>query len=114
MTQNAFVERMKEEQSGDKRTVTFMGNSYDLAALGAIASGALVLASCVTCGMGLYCLPLIPLLLGLVGIVSAREALTKNANSGRGRRRRRRSDRDAVGHHRFFVWHLRCHGGAET
>jgi len=84
MTQNAFVERMKEQeeaydvgsnQNPGRRTVTFMGNTYDLAALGALASGALVLFSCVTCNMGFYCLPFIPLLLGLVGIISAREAV---------------------------------------
>lgn len=60
-----------------RRTVTFMGNTYDLAALGALASGALVLFSCVTCNLGFYCLPFIPLLLGLVGIVSAREAVNE-------------------------------------
>lgn len=86
MTQNAFVERMREEHGEDydpaadlpgRRTVTFMGNTYDLAALGALGSGALVLFSCLTCNMGYYCLPFIPLLLGLVGIVSAREAVNK-------------------------------------
>ncbi len=85
MTQNAFVEQMKEQpeedygaessQNPNRRTITFMGNTYDLAALGALASGALVLFSCATCNMGFYCLPFIPLLLGLVGIISAREAV---------------------------------------
>jgi FtsH-binding integral membrane protein len=85
MTQNTFVERMKDQQEEDygagrsqnpgRRTVTFMGNTYDLAALGALASGVLVLLSCVTCNMSFYCLPFIPLLLGLVGIFSAREAV---------------------------------------
>jgi FtsH-binding integral membrane protein len=86
MTQNAFVERMKEQeeahntgntQNSNRRTVTFMGNTYDLTALGALASGALVLFSCATCNMGFYCLPFIPLLLGIVGIVSAREAVNE-------------------------------------
>ncbi|MBN2390814.1 MAG: hypothetical protein JXR84_08825 [Anaerolineae bacterium] len=86
MTQNAFVEQMREEHGEDfnpetdlpgGRTVTFMGNTYDLAALGALGSGVLVLFSCLTCNMGYYCLPFIPLLLGLVGIVSAREAVNK-------------------------------------
>jgi len=87
MTQNAFVERTKEQQeeahdagsrqNPGRRTVTFMGNTYDLAALGALASGALVLFSCVTCNLSFYCLPFIPLLLGLVGIVSAREAVNE-------------------------------------
>ena len=86
MTQNAFVEQMREEHGEDydpaqglpgRRTVTFMGNTYDLAALGALGSGALMLFSCLTCNIGYYCLPFIPLLLGLVGIVSAREAVNK-------------------------------------
>lgn len=86
MTQNAFVEQMREQHGEDfdpetglpgRRTVTFMGNTYDLAALGALGSGALVLFSCLTCNLGYYCLPFIPLLLGLVGIVSAREAVNK-------------------------------------
>ncbi len=54
---------------------TFKGNSYDLAALGALTSGILVLFSCVTCGMGIYCLPLVPLVLGLIGLLSARQAV---------------------------------------
>ena len=86
MTQNAYVEQMRAEHGEDfdpetglpgRRTVTFMGNTYDLAALGALGSGVLVLFSCLTCNLGYYCLPFIPLLLGLVGIVSAREALDK-------------------------------------
>ena len=86
MTQNAYVEQMHTEHGEDcdpaanlpgQRTVTFMGNTYDLAALGALGSGALVLFSCLTCNLGYYCLPFIPLLLGLVGIVSAREAIDK-------------------------------------
>lgn len=86
MTQNAFVEEMRMQHGEDfdpetglpkRRTVTFMGNTYDLAALGALASGALVLFSCITCNMGFYCLPFIPLLLGLVGIISAREAVNE-------------------------------------
>ncbi|HOU13781.1 MAG TPA: hypothetical protein PKZ84_11750 [Anaerolineae bacterium] len=87
MTQNAFVERMKDRPEEDygaggsqnphQRTVTFMGNTYDLAALGALASGVLVLLSCITCNMSFYCFPFIPLLLGLVGIFSAREAVNE-------------------------------------
>ncbi len=54
---------------------TFKGNAYDLAALGALASGVVVLFSCVTCGMGIYCLPLVPLVLGLIGLLSARQSV---------------------------------------
>lgn len=55
--------------------VTFMGNSYDLAALGAVASAALLLFLCVTCNMGFYCLPAVPLVLGLIGLLAARQAV---------------------------------------
>jgi hypothetical protein len=54
---------------------TFKGNTYDLAALGALASGVVVLFSCLTCNMGFYCLPLLPLVLGLIGLLSARQAV---------------------------------------
>jgi len=86
MTQNAFVEQMREQYGEDfdpetglpgQRTITFMGNTYDLAALGALGSGVLVLFSCLTCNLGYYCLPVIPILLGLLGITSARDAINK-------------------------------------
>ncbi len=54
---------------------TFKGNTYDLAALGALISGIIALFSCVTCGMGIYCLPLVPLVLGLIGLLSARQSV---------------------------------------
>jgi hypothetical protein len=54
---------------------TFKGNAYDLAALGALTSGVVVLFSCLTCNMGFYCLPLLPLVLGLIGLLSARQSV---------------------------------------
>ncbi len=54
---------------------TFKGNTYDLAALGALTSGVVVLFSCLTCNMGFYCLPLLPLVLGLIGLLSARQSV---------------------------------------
>jgi hypothetical protein len=54
---------------------TFKGNTYDLAALGALASGVVVLFSCLTCNMGFYCLPLLPLVLGLIGLLGARQSV---------------------------------------
>ena len=54
---------------------TFKGNTYDLAALGALTSGVVVLFSCLTCNMGVYCLPLLPLVLGLIGLLSARQSV---------------------------------------
>ena len=55
--------------------ITFMGNTYDLAAYGALLSGIIVLASCLTCNSIYYCLPLAPIVLGLIGVVSANQAV---------------------------------------
>jgi hypothetical protein len=55
--------------------ITFMGNAYDLAALGALAGGLLGLFVCLTCSYGAYCLPLVPLVLGLIGLLTARQAV---------------------------------------
>ena len=58
-----------------KPQVTFMGNTIDLSALSAVMASAIVAFSCLTCNAGYYCLPLIPLLLGIFGLVAAREAV---------------------------------------
>jgi hypothetical protein len=55
--------------------VTFRGNSYDLIAMGSLASAALILFTCVTCGMGYYCLPVLSVVLGAIGVLSARQAV---------------------------------------
>ena len=52
-------------------SVTFMGNNVDLASLGALASAILMIFICLTCNMGIYCLPVAPLALGLVGLLMA-------------------------------------------
>lgn len=51
--------------------ITFMGNSYDLAAVVAAATGGVIVLSCVTCNSVSYCLPILPVVLGLVGLLSA-------------------------------------------
>lgn len=53
----------------------FLGNTYDLAALGALGSGVLALLSCVTCNTVYYCLPLLPIALGVVGLVAAERSV---------------------------------------
>jgi hypothetical protein len=55
--------------------VTFRGNTYDLAALGSLASGALVIFSCLTCNLGFYCLPFVPIVLGMIGVLAARQSV---------------------------------------
>lgn len=55
--------------------VTFMGNTYDLLSVVSVVTGGLVLLSCLTCNMGYYCLPLVPIVLGLVGVLSAHQSV---------------------------------------
>lgn len=64
-----------DETGNERLAATFMGNTYDLAALGALASAVLLACMCGTCNLGFYCLPLLPLALGLVGVFSARQAV---------------------------------------
>ncbi|MGC9467632.1 MAG: hypothetical protein ACP5HS_03495 [Anaerolineae bacterium] len=59
----------------DRPKVTFRGNSYDLTALGAFASGIVVLLTCLTCGQFAYCLPAVPLVLGIIGLVMAGQSV---------------------------------------
>ena len=58
-----------------KPTVTFMGNNYDLAAVAALITGGAVLLACGTCGLGYYCLPLLPLIFGIIGLVAAKDSI---------------------------------------
>jgi hypothetical protein len=51
-----------------------MGNAYDLAALVALGSGAMLLFICLTCGLGGYCLPFVPVIAGLIALTSASRA----------------------------------------
>lgn len=55
--------------------VTFMGNSYDLAAVVAAVLGGFVALSCLTCNMIWYCAPVGAIVLGLVGLLSTKEAV---------------------------------------
>jgi hypothetical protein len=55
--------------------VTFRGNTYDLASLGALGVGVLLLFSCLTCNMGYYCLPIVAVALGAVGLLGARQSV---------------------------------------
>ncbi|MCU0519474.1 MAG: hypothetical protein MUF84_02100 [Anaerolineae bacterium] len=62
-----------EVPSGGRET--FRANGLDVTALGALASGLLVLVTCITCGQASYCLPLLPLVLGFAGLVTAKDAV---------------------------------------
>ena len=63
-----------EAVSEDMPKITFRGNTYDLASLGSLITGGLVLFSCLTCNMGYYCLPIIAIALGAIGILRAQQA----------------------------------------
>lgn len=63
------------ERAGSSRVqITFMGNSYDLTAVVAVVTGGVIAFSCLTCNMGYYCLPVIPVVLGVVGLISAEDS----------------------------------------
>lgn len=62
-------------EAGSRPEITFMGNSYDMASVVGVTTGAVVLLSCATCNLGYYCLPFIPILLGIVGLVSAKDSV---------------------------------------
>ena len=61
--------------SGSKPVITFRGNNYDLmSVVGATLAGGTLFA-CGTCGFGFYCLPFVPLILGIVGLFSLKESV---------------------------------------
>lgn len=63
--------------TSDESEVTYQGNSTDLSAIGALASSILLLFTCLTCGSGVYCLPIVPLVLGLIGVFGAKRSVNK-------------------------------------
>ena len=76
MDEKAFVDPVAETESPSRRPdVTFMGNTYDLASLGALASGLLLIFMCLTCNMGFYCLPFVPIIMGIIGLATAQQAV---------------------------------------
>ncbi len=52
--------------------ITFQGNSYDLMSVVGVSIGGMTLFTCATCNLGFYCLPIIPVILGLIGLVAAK------------------------------------------
>ncbi len=65
----------QDATAGERPTATFRGNAYDLTALAALASGLLMLFSCLTCNMIWYCLPLAPLAMGAIGLLAAAQSV---------------------------------------
>jgi hypothetical protein len=63
-----------DREPAARHAVTFAGNTYDLTALVALITGALLLFMLLTCGMGTYCLPLVPIVAGVIALASASRA----------------------------------------
>lgn len=55
--------------------ITFQGNSYDLMSVVGVTIGGMTLATCATCNMGFYCLPIVPIILGVLGLVLAKDSV---------------------------------------
>ncbi|MCB0210657.1 MAG: hypothetical protein KDJ52_15060 [Anaerolineae bacterium] len=53
----------------------FQGNGYDLAAFVGVIVGGMTLLSCFTFGVGQYCMPIIPIILGVIGLLTAKDSL---------------------------------------
>ena len=62
-------------ETATKPTITFQGNNYDLAAVVGVTIGGITLLSCATCNLGFYLLPFLPLVLGLVGLIAAKDSV---------------------------------------
>jgi len=63
------------QASGERPQVTFMGNAYDLTSVLAVVTGVLALVSCLSCGWAFYCLPVLPLILGVIGLLAAKQSV---------------------------------------
>ena len=64
-----------EPASSSKPVVTFRGNNYDLMSVVGVSLAGGTLFACGTCGFGFYCLPFVPLILGIVGLFSLKESV---------------------------------------
>ncbi len=62
-------------ETTSKPTITFQGNSYDLASVVGVTIGGVTLLTCATCNLGYYCLPVIPIILGIIGLVSVKDSV---------------------------------------
>ena len=64
-----------EPASGSKPVVTFRGNNYDLMSVVGVSLAGGTLFACGTCGFGFYCLPFVPLILGIIGLFSLKDSV---------------------------------------
>ena len=64
-----------DTETATKPIITFQGNNYDLAAMVGVIIGGITLLSCATCNLGFYLLPFLPLILGLIGLITAKDSV---------------------------------------
>ncbi len=74
-TETELDEPTVAESNGSKPVVTFRGNSYDLTAVVAVTIGGVILLTCATCNLGWYCLPFVPIILGLIALIAAKDSV---------------------------------------
>jgi hypothetical protein len=55
--------------------ITFQGNNYDLAAVVGVTIGGITLLSCASFGLATYCMPFLPVILGVIGLVAAKDSV---------------------------------------
>ncbi len=71
------IQSKESENVSSEPKAALHGNAFDLTSLGALACGVFMLFMCLTCNMGFYCLPALPLILGVIGLVTARKAVNR-------------------------------------
>ncbi len=64
-----------DSSSNPSAEVTFEGNTYDMLSVIGVIIGGIVLLSCVTCNMAFYLLPFVPIILGIIGLVTAQDSV---------------------------------------
>ena len=62
-------------QPATRPEITFQGNNYDLMSVVGVVIGGSVLFTCATCNFGFYCLPFIPIILGIIGLLTTKDAV---------------------------------------
>ena len=63
------------QMDGSTQRRVYRGNAFDITALIALATGLLTLLTCASMGYMVYCMPVFPLALGIVGLATARKAV---------------------------------------
>jgi hypothetical protein len=62
-------------ETDNRPIVTFKGNNYDLMSVAGVSVAGATLFTCGTCGFGFYCLPIVPIIFGAIGLLSLKESV---------------------------------------